>query len=106
MVFVGEALGAWLIERLAEAGTRRVGTLVLGTDRERALRDVGRQRFARRLNSCYQLILSGWFWLSGRSSPRASHIHLQISRRSWRPSSRGSKFVAWRLMAGPTVQVT
>jgi hypothetical protein len=31
------------IERLAETGTRRVGTLVLGTDRERALRDVGRQ---------------------------------------------------------------
>ena len=38
MVFVADDLGAWLIGLLADAGRRRLTTLVLGTDQERALR--------------------------------------------------------------------
>ena len=38
MVFVADDLGAWLVGALAEAGRRRLTTLVLGSDQERALR--------------------------------------------------------------------
>lgn len=38
MVFVADDLGAWLVASLADAGRRRLSTLVLGTDQERALR--------------------------------------------------------------------
>ncbi len=38
MVFVADDLGMWLIATFADAGRRRLTTLVLGTDQERALR--------------------------------------------------------------------
>jgi NACHT domain len=38
VVFVADALGAWLVGQLADAGRRKLTTLVLGTDQERALR--------------------------------------------------------------------
>lgn len=38
MAFGADALGAWLVETLADAGRKRLTTLVLGTDQERALR--------------------------------------------------------------------
>ena len=38
MVFVADDLGAWLIGVLADAGRKKLTTLVLGTDQERALR--------------------------------------------------------------------
>lgn len=38
MVFVADDLGAWLVGLLADAGRRKLTTLVLGSDQERALR--------------------------------------------------------------------
>ncbi len=38
MVFVADALGAWLVGLLADAGRKKLTTLVLGTDQQRALR--------------------------------------------------------------------
>ena len=38
MVFVADDLGAWLVGLLADAGPKKLTTLVLGTDQERALR--------------------------------------------------------------------
>jgi hypothetical protein len=38
MVFVADALGAWLIGLLADRGRRRLTTVMLGSDQERALR--------------------------------------------------------------------
>ena len=38
MVFVADGLGAWLTGQLADAGRKKLTTLVLGTDQERALR--------------------------------------------------------------------
>ena len=38
MVFVVDDLGAWLVGLLADAGRKKLTTLVLGTDQERALR--------------------------------------------------------------------
>jgi hypothetical protein len=38
MVFVADDLGAWLVGLLADAGRKKLTTLVLGTDQERALR--------------------------------------------------------------------
>jgi hypothetical protein len=38
VVFVADDLGAWLTGLLADAGRRKLTTLVLGTDQERALR--------------------------------------------------------------------
>ena len=38
MVFVADDLAAWLIGVLADAGRKKLTTLVLGTDQERALR--------------------------------------------------------------------
>ena len=38
MVFVADALGAWLVGQLADAGRKKLTTLVLGTDQQRALR--------------------------------------------------------------------
>jgi fructose/tagatose bisphosphate aldolase len=40
MVFVADDLGAWLVAVLAEAGRRRLAALVLGSEQERALRQV------------------------------------------------------------------
>ena len=40
MVFVADDLGAWLVGLLADAGRRKLTTLVLGTDQQRALRQV------------------------------------------------------------------
>ena len=37
MVFVAEALAAWLVGQVADAGRKRLTTLVLGSDQERAL---------------------------------------------------------------------
>ena len=37
MVFVVDDLVAWLIGRLADAGLKKLTTLVLGTDQQRAL---------------------------------------------------------------------
>ena len=37
MVFVAEALGGWLIGQVADAGRKRLGTWLLGSDQERAL---------------------------------------------------------------------
>ena len=37
VVFVADDLGAWLVAALADTGRRRLTTLVLGTDQERAL---------------------------------------------------------------------
>ena len=37
-MFVADALGAWLVGLLADAGRRRLTRLVLGSDQERALR--------------------------------------------------------------------
>ena len=39
-MFVADDVGAWLVGLLADAGRRRLSTLVLGTDQERALRRV------------------------------------------------------------------
>jgi tetratricopeptide (TPR) repeat protein len=38
MVFVADDLGAWLVALLADAGRRRLTTLILGSEQERALR--------------------------------------------------------------------
>ena len=38
MVFVADDLGAWLIGLLADAGRKKLTTLVLGSDQQRALR--------------------------------------------------------------------
>lgn len=38
MVFVADDLGAWLIGLLADAGRKKLTTLVLGSEQERALR--------------------------------------------------------------------
>ena len=38
MVFVTDALGAWLVEQLADAGRKKLTELVLGGEQERALR--------------------------------------------------------------------
>ena len=38
MVFLADDLGAWLVGLLADAGRKKLTTLVLGTDQERALR--------------------------------------------------------------------
>ena len=38
MVFVADDLGAWLVALLADAGRKKLTTVVLGTDQERALR--------------------------------------------------------------------
>src|SRR5260370_21730752 len=38
MVFVADALGAWLTGLVADAGSKKLTALVLGTDQERALR--------------------------------------------------------------------
>lgn len=40
MVFVADDLAAWLIAKLADASRRRLTSLVLGSDQERALRQV------------------------------------------------------------------
>jgi hypothetical protein len=38
VVFVADDLGAWLIGLLADAGRKKLTTIVLGSDQERALR--------------------------------------------------------------------
>ena len=38
MVFIAEAFGAWLLERLADAGHKRLSKLLLGTEQQQALR--------------------------------------------------------------------
>ena len=38
MVFVADDLGAWLVGLLADAGRKKLTSLVLGTDQQRALR--------------------------------------------------------------------
>jgi hypothetical protein len=38
VVFVADALGAWLVEQLADAGRKKLTELVLGSEQERALR--------------------------------------------------------------------
>ena len=38
MVFVADDLGAWLVGLLADAGRKKLTTLVLGSEQERALR--------------------------------------------------------------------
>ena len=38
MVFVADALGAWLVEQLADAGRKKLTELILGSEQERALR--------------------------------------------------------------------
>jgi hypothetical protein len=38
VVFVADGLGAWLIGLLADRSRKKLSTLVLGTDQERALR--------------------------------------------------------------------
>ena len=38
MVFVADAVGAWLVDLLADAGLKRLTALVLGDEQERALR--------------------------------------------------------------------
>jgi uncharacterized protein YjbI with pentapeptide repeats len=42
MTVVVDALGAWLVEQVASSLTRRLGEQVLGSEQERALREVGR----------------------------------------------------------------
>ena len=39
MVFVADALGVWLVGLLADTSRRKLTTLVLGTDQQRALRE-------------------------------------------------------------------
>src|ERR1039457_5472288 len=41
-VFVADDLGAWLVALLADRGRRRLTTVVLGSDQERALRQAAR----------------------------------------------------------------
>ena len=50
VVFVADDLAAWLVGLLADAGRKKLTTLVLGTDQERALRQAadGRYRVHRR----------------------------------------------------------
>ena len=38
VVFVADALGAWLVEQLADAGRKKLTELILGSEQERALR--------------------------------------------------------------------
>jgi hypothetical protein len=38
VVFVADALGAWLVEQLADAGRKKLTELIFGTEQERALR--------------------------------------------------------------------
>ena len=38
VVFAADALGGWLVGQVAEAGRKRLTTLVLGSEQERALR--------------------------------------------------------------------
>ena len=38
VVFVADALGGWLVGRLADAGRKKLTELVLGSEQERALR--------------------------------------------------------------------
>jgi hypothetical protein len=38
VVFVADALGAWLVEQLADAGRKKLTELMLGSEQERALR--------------------------------------------------------------------
>ena len=38
MVFVADDLGAWLVALLAEAGRKKLTTLILGDEQTRALR--------------------------------------------------------------------
>ena len=38
MVFVADALGAWLVEQLADPGRKKLTEVILGSEQERALR--------------------------------------------------------------------
>ena len=42
MPWVADDLGAWLVGLLADAGRKKLTTLILGTEQERALRLAGR----------------------------------------------------------------
>ena len=71
MVFVADDLGAWLTGLLADAGRRKLTTVVLGTDQERALRRPPRPQSNSPPRSCAQAMMSGppsWRWWSARSS--------------------------------------
>ena len=69
MVFVvDDALGAWLVEQLADAGRRKLTTLVLGDAQERALQQAA---IAAAQDTAYEL--------SPSDSQRAGQIVMVIS---------------------------
>ena len=66
MPFVADDLGAWLIALLADAGRKKLTTLVLGTDQERALRSAATAAVRlHRARNCARTMMSrpsSWRW--------------------------------------------
>ena len=53
VVFVADALGAWLVGQLADAGWKKLTELMLGSEQERALRRAAdAQRIEQRFKPC------------------------------------------------------
>jgi len=69
MVFVADDLGAWLVGLLADAGRKKLTTLVLGTDQERALRSAA--------TAAVQLTAND---LRPHDAEQAEHVALVISQ--------------------------
>lgn len=59
MVFVADDLGAWLVGLLADAGRKKLTTLVLGADQEQALRSAATA--AVRLTNVTEELRLSWF---------------------------------------------
>ena len=65
VVFVADDLAAWLIGLLADTGRKKLTTLVLGTEQERALRSAATAAVRLTAASCAQATtsrLSRWRW--------------------------------------------
>ena len=107
IVFVADDLGAWLIGLLADAGRKKLTSLVLGTDQQRALRSVAT---AAVVLTARELRPDG--------DERAEHLALVVSevfgvpvpevppgvmRRCWRRCGRGSRasWFRWATLARP-----
>jgi len=85
MVFIADDLGAWLVAALADAGRRRLTTVVLGRDQERALR--------RAATTAVQLTAGGAApgeWGTGRGSRRDG-----TRRRDGQDDMGGSRTRSW-----------
>ena len=53
MVWIADPLGAWLIERLADAAVKKLTMLALGTDQKRALQSAGKAAVRRTAEELY-----------------------------------------------------